>query len=198
MPSSVPVVYSPDYACDIGIHVFPVEKYERVRRRLIDDRVIDPRAIRVPELPAREDLLRVHTAAYLDDLDQLRWTPRTSSSELPLSADIVRAYALACAGTTIAATAALGSGMAVHIGGGFHHAFADRAEGFCYLNDLAVALRAMQGLGRIRRAAVVDLDVHHGNGTAHIFHGDSSVFTLSMHQEANYPHPKPPSDLDDA
>jgi acetoin utilization deacetylase AcuC-like enzyme len=196
MPSPVPVVHSPDYACDIGIHVFPVEKYERVRRQLVLEGVIDPAAILAPQLPARADLLRVHTAEYLDDLGELRWTPRTSASELPLNAGIVRAYSLACSGTTIAAVAALGAGMAVHLGGGFHHAFADRAEGFCYLNDLAVAIRALQHHGRVRRAAVVDLDVHQGNGTAGIFHGDPSVFTLSVHQEANYPNPKPPSDLD--
>ncbi len=196
MPSPVPVVHSPEYACDIGIHVFPVEKYERVRRRLVEEQGIDPGAILVPDPPAREDLLRVHTPEYLDDLDQLRWTERTRWSELPLSAGIVRAYSLACSGTTIAATAALGAGVAVHIGGGFHHAFADRAEGFCYLNDLAVAIRVLQHQGRIRRAAVVDLDVHQGNGTAHIFRGDPDVFTLSIHQEANYPNLKPPSHLD--
>lgn len=196
MPNPVPVVHSPEYACDIGIHVFPVEKYDRVLHRLIEERVIDAAAVRVPPLPAREDLLLVHTPEYLEDLDELRWTPRTSSSELPLTAEIVRAYTLACSGTTLAAEEALTTGVAVHLGGGFHHAFADRAEGFCYLNDLAVAIRVLQHRGRIRRAAVVDLDVHQGNGTAHIFLGRPEVFTLSIHQEANYPSPKPPSDLD--
>jgi hypothetical protein len=108
-------------------------------------------------------------------------------SELPLTAEIVHAYALAAGGTTLAARGALERGSGINLGGGFHHASADRAEGFCYINDLAVAVRVLQHEGRIRRAAVVDLDVHQGNGTALVFHGDDSVFTLSIHQELNYP-----------
>ena len=95
-----------------------------------------------------------------------------------------------------AARAALAHRAAVHVGGGFHHASAERAEGFCYLNDVAVAIRALQNSGELRRAAVVDLDVHQGNGTALIFEGDPSVFTLSLHQESNYPSPKARSTLD--
>jgi acetoin utilization deacetylase AcuC-like enzyme len=85
---------------------------------------------------------------------------------------------------------------AVNLGGGFHHAFPDHGEGFCAINDVAVAIRRLQSDGALETAMVVDLDVHHGNGTAAIFAADPSVFTLSMHQENNYPHPKPPSDLD--
>src|SRR6185503_13654793 len=105
-------------------------------------------------------------------------------SELPLTEEIVHAYRLACGGTVLAAREARRTGFAANLGGGFHHAFADRAEGFCYLNDLAVAARALQMDG-LERVAVVDLDVHQGNGTAAIFAGDRSVFTLSMHQENN-------------
>ena len=141
-------------------------------------------------------LARVHDQELLDDLDELRWTPHTMPSELPLTTEIVTAYLLAADGTTRAARAALVAGMAVHVGGGFHHAFAEHAEGFCYVNDLAVAVRALQAEGRIRRAAVVDLDVHQGNGTARIFEGDPDVFTLSFHQENNYPMPKQRSTLD--
>jgi acetoin utilization deacetylase AcuC-like enzyme len=193
MPSAI---WSPDYACDIGPHVFPVVKYRLVRDALIAEGALDPADVASPPPPSRDDLERVHTAAYLDDLEQLRWSPRTLYSELPLTPEIVNAYVLACGGTAAAAREALEHGAAVHLGGGFHHAFADKAEGFCYLNDLAVAARVLQAEGGARRVAIVDLDVHQGNGTAGIFARDDSVFTLSVHQENNYPMPKPPSDLD--
>ena len=192
----VPVIHSPRYACDIGPHVFPTAKYALVLDRLAETGVIRREDVIEPGEPVRELLERVHTREFLDDLDALRWTPRTMPSELPLTEEIATAYRLATAGTTLAARLALASGMAVHVGGGFHHAYADHAEGFCYLNDLAVAIRAMQAEGRIRRAAVVDLDVHQGNGTAGIFAGDPDVFTLSFHQQNNYPIPKTPGTLD--
>src|SRR5262249_58717768 len=138
----------------------------------------------------RSELLTSHTPEYLDDLDALRWTHRTRMSELPLTAEIVRAYKLAAGGTTLAARGALDRGCGINLGGGFHHASADRAEGFCYLNDLAVAVRVLQREGRIRRAAVVDLDVHQGNGTALIFRDDDSVFTPSVHPGMHYPVPQ--------
>jgi acetoin utilization deacetylase AcuC-like enzyme len=132
----------------------------------------------------------------LDDLEALRWTPRTQYSELPLSREIVDAFSLAASGTAEAARRALRYGAAAHIGGGLHHAYAGHAEGFCYINDLAVAARAMIGEGHVRRVAIVDLDVHQGNGTADIFRDDANVFTLSIHQENNYPVPKARGDLD--
>jgi acetoin utilization deacetylase AcuC-like enzyme len=190
------VVYSPDYECDIGVHVFPVVKFRLLRDRLLADGDVAEAEILAPEPASREELLRVHTAEYLDDLEQLRWTPRTLWSELPLERDVVRAYALAAGGTLLAAREARERGMGVNLGGGFHHAFPDRAEGFCYLNDLAVAIRGLQAERRVRRAAVVDCDVHQGNGTAHVFRDDPDVFTLSLHQERNYPVPKERSDLD--
>jgi len=189
------VVHSPRYACDIGPHVFPVQKYARIRARLVDEGAVADDAILEPGPPSREDLLTVHTPAYLDDLDHLRPTRRTWASELPLTDEIVAAYVLAAGGTTLAARQALRHGAAVHLGGGFHHAFADHAEGFCYINDIAVAIRVLQREGAIARAAVIDLDLHQGNGTAHIFHGDDTVFTYSMHQEDLYP-VKQISDLD--
>jgi acetoin utilization deacetylase AcuC-like enzyme len=193
MPSAVT---SPLYACDIGPHVFPVVKYRLVRDALIASGDLDPADIVESQMPSRAALERVHLAEYLDDLEQLSWTPHTLYSELPLTREIVDAYRLACDGTTQAARLALEHGAAVHLGGGFHHAFAGHAEGFCYLNDLAVAARALQAEGAVRRIAIVDLDVHQGTGTAAIFAGDDSVFTLSIHQENNYPVPKQRSDLD--
>jgi acetoin utilization deacetylase AcuC-like enzyme len=109
------------------------------------------------------------------------------ASELPITPEIVRWVRLSCGGTALAARTALARGWAAHVGGGFHHAFADHAEGFCYLNDLAVAARALQAEGRVERVAILDVDVHQGNGTAAIFREDPSVFTFSIHQEDNYP-----------
>ena len=186
------IVTSPAYETDIGPHVFPTGKYRGVRERLEADGLT---GIVEPEPPDRQDLLRVHTAAYMDDLAALRWTPRTWRSEIPISEEIVRWFELSCGGTTTAARLALTSGWAAHLGGGFHHAFADRAEGFCYLNDLAVGARALQSAGEVERVAVIDVDVHQGNGTAAIFAADPTVFTFSIHQEDNYP-VKERSDLD--
>jgi acetoin utilization deacetylase AcuC-like enzyme len=196
MAREAALVHSPGYHCDIGAHVFPMEKFALLRQRLLDAGDVAGDAFLEPAPASREDLLRVHTAEYLDDLEQLRWTLRTMSSELPLTADIARAYRLAAGGTTLAAREALTRGFGVNLGGGFHHAYPDHAEGFCYLNDIAVAIRTLQHEGRVRRAAVVDCDVHQGNGTARAFRGDDAVFTLSLHQERNYPTPKEPGDLD--
>ena len=196
MPNRAAVVYSEHYQCDIGPHVFPMEKFRWVRDALIASGDLDPAEILEPAPATLAELMQVHTLEYLDDLHGLRWTPRTLDSELPLQADIVAAYKLAAGGTLLAARKALQRGFGINLGGGFHHAFADRAEGFCYINDLAVAIRVLRHEGRIRRAAVVDLDVHQGNGTTHIFAADGDVFTLSLHQEQNYPMPKQRSKLD--
>ena len=179
------IVYSPAYEADIGPHVFPTEKFRRVYQRLTAEDGLEDAL--EPGEPAREVLLRVHTPEYLDDFDHCRWTERTSMSELPISPEIVRWFKLSCGGTILAARAALEQGWGAHLGGGFHHAFADKAEGFCYLNDLAVAARAVQAEERVRRVAVIDVDVHQGNGTAAIFRDDPTVFTFSIHQEDNYP-----------
>ena len=190
------LVYSPRYACDIGVHVFPTGKYPRVHAALAAAGALAGVDVLEPAPPERGLLALAHAPEYLDDLEALRWTWRTQYSELPLRREVVDAFALAAAGTTLAARAALERGAAAHVGGGLHHAYADHAEGFCYLNDLAVAIRALQAERRIERAAVVDLDVHQGNGTAAIFRGDPRVFTLSLHQERNYPQPKEPGSLD--
>jgi acetoin utilization deacetylase AcuC-like enzyme len=196
MSDQAAVVHARGYWCDIGAHVFPTEKFALVRERLVGEGEVEATQIIEPEPASRGQLLLVHTSEYLDDLARLRWTPRTMWSELPLSEEIVKAYVLAAGGTIRAAHEALARGVGINIGGGFHHAFPDRAEGFCYINDLAVAIRVLQQQGRIRRAAVVDCDVHQGNGTARVFAGDPSVFTFSIHQEDNYPVPKERSDLD--
>jgi acetoin utilization deacetylase AcuC-like enzyme len=192
----VTVVHSERYACDIGAHVFQIGKFAGTLASLRASGHLDGARLVEPDRPTRDQLLTTHTPEYLDDLEAVRWTHRTAPSELPLSAGIVDAYVLAAGGTLRASRDALDRGVAVHVGGGYHHAYADHAEGFCYVNDLAVALRVLQHEGAIRRAAVVDLDVHQGNGTAHLFRDDPRVFTLSIHQERNYPVPKERSDLD--
>ena len=194
--SRAAVIHSPRYHCDIGRHVFPTEKFGLLREALVARGAVAEAELLEPEPAPRADLLLVHTAEYLDDLEQLRWTRRTMYSELPLSSEIVLAYALAAGGTTLAAREALVRGAGINLGGGFHHAFADRAEGFCYINDLAVAIRVLQRDGRLRRAAVVDCDVHQGNGTASVFARDQDVFTFSIHQEMNYPAFKERGSLD--
>lgn len=187
------IVYSPRYEADIGPHVFPTEKYRGVYESLC--RTEGLRDAREPHRPGREVLERVHTSEYLDDLLAFRVTSRTIPSELPISPEIVEWSIVSCGGTIAACQVALEHRWAAHIGGGFHHAFADHAEGFCYLNDLAVACGEMLAADSVERIAVIDVDVHQGNGTAAIFAGDDRVFTFSIHQEDNYPI-KQRSDLD--
>jgi len=187
-------VFSHLYETDLGGHVFPTEKYRRIRERLLTEELIPAHAFQEAEQADRAVLERVHTRKYLDEFEGLRWTLATASSELPLNRDIVRWFETAVGGSLAATELCLARGAAMHVGGGFHHAFADRAEGFCYLNDVAVAARvALEG--GIERISVVDLDVHQGNGTARIFQGEDRVFTFSIHQEDNYPL-KEKSDLD--
>ncbi len=192
MPNSrpkrrLPIVYHQAYQMDIGDHVFAMDKYRLVLEILRREGHATEDAINQPE-PATLDHLRlVHTPEFLADFEAHRMTPRTMFSELPLSSNIVEGFKLMAGGTILAARLALDAGAAMHIGGGFHHAFADHAEGFCYLNDIAIAIRQLSAERLIQRAAVIDLDLHQGNGTAHIFNTDSEVFTFSMHQEDLYP-----------
>ena len=190
------VVYSSGYHIDIGSHVFPTEKYRRVAERI---RSSHPGAVFVePSLASWESLAGVHTARYLDKLQSGDFSiAELAQLEIPWSPDIVEGFRLMTGGTMLALSLALAAHDAVyHIGGGFHHAFADHGEGFCLFNDVAVALRQGFSEGTMARAAVIDLDVHHGNGTAAVFEGDARVFTFSMHQEHNYPAVKPPGSLD--
>ena len=196
---NVPVVYHPDYFSDIGTHVFPTEKYRLIHEGLSAQVEDFQDRVHQPQPATRSQALRVHTPEYLDDLDSHQHTTRTHTSELPISKEIIDAYYLMTGGTCLAAELALEHGAAMNLGGGFHHTFADRAEGFCYLNDVAIAIRDVMAEGRegkrIERAAVIDVDLHQGNGTARIFQDDPQVFTFSIHQENNYPI-KQKSDLD--
>jgi len=188
-------VYSDRYKIDIGAHVFQTEKYGMVRDNLLATNQAIPADFIEPPEPNMDDIRLVHTKEYVDDMLQLRWSPRTVRSELPLTAEVVQGFMLFASGTVAACRLALEDKVAMHIGGGFHHAFADHGEGFCYVNDIAVGIRKMQLEKRIVRAAVIDCDLHQGNGTARIFQGDTNVFTFSIHQERLYPI-KERSDLD--
>lgn len=212
------VVWSPRYEVDIGAHVFPTRKYRLVRDRLVEDGVVAEEDFVEPEPVDDEALARVHTGEYLRKIREDDFTlAERWQLEVPFSRELADAMRLCCGGTLVAGRRAMSDGVAVHLGGGFHHAYAGHGEGFCLLNDVAVAAAALVagdtgsaggGAGRdgrggeggseagAGRVAVVDLDVHHGNGTASIFADEARVFTLSMHQAANYPADKPPSDLD--
>lgn len=191
------VIYSPRYELDLGEHIWPTIKYRRIAERLVSERIVDHSAMVVPQPCSWDDLALVHTIEYLEkvrngtmsDLD-------IRTLELPWRQELADGFRLMSGGTCQAAELALQDGICVHLGGGLHHAFPSHGEGFCLFNDVAVAIRRLQHAGRIERAAVVDLDVHHGNGTAVVFHEDPSVFTLSLHQQHNYPMLKPRSDLD--
>lgn len=190
-------VWSPEYEVDIGVHVFPTAKYRLIREKLLADGTCSKEDFLVPVPATKEQLLLVHTRDYLEDLHDLRRTERTMYSELPLRHEIINGYYLAAGGTILACRAAVAVSphVSCHIGGGFHHAFANHAEGFCYINDIAVAARVLQQENLAQRVLVIDLDLHQGNGTAHIFAGDPTVFTISVHQENNYPQ-KQKSDID--
>jgi acetoin utilization deacetylase AcuC-like enzyme len=178
-------------------HRFPMEKYRLVRERLLESGVLMPAELEESRPVSRAELERVHTARWLDAMFQGTLTePEVRRLGFPWSAGLLERSCAAVGGTLQAARWALGHGIAGNLAGGTHHGFPDHGEGFCVFNDIAVAIRVLLAEGRIRRAVVVDLDVHQGNGTAAVFAGDERVFTFSMHGENNFPFRKQPSSLD--
>ena len=193
----IPIVWHPAYEVDIGPHVFPTRKYRLVKDRLLGEGTITKAGVLQPTPASDDHVALVHTSEYLRKIKTGTLSVEEQLVlEVPFSPALREAAWLCAAGSTLAARLALEKRIAVHLGGGFHHGFADHGEGFCLINDVAIAIRVLQREGVVRRAAVVDLDVHHGNGPAAIFRNDDGVFTFSMHQEHNYPAWKPPSDLD--
>jgi acetoin utilization deacetylase AcuC-like enzyme len=219
------LIYSDDYYLPIGAHVFPAEKYKRIHDRLLKTGVAEPSDFVTPLPASDEDVLLVHTPQYVHKLKTGTLSAREElEMEVPYSPELVRAFWLSAGGSITAAEHALRNGVAVNIGGGFHHAFPDHGEGFCMIHDVAIAIRRLQKDGKIVRAMTVDCDVHQGNGTAVIFAGAripsgplpsragfefatepaarvrkahaGDVFTISLHQENNYPALKPPSSID--
>jgi acetoin utilization deacetylase AcuC-like enzyme len=191
------IVYHPRYDLNLGAHVFPSQKFRMIQELLLREKIAAPKDFVQPPAASDEDLLRVHTP---DWVTKLKTGTLTASEimklEVPYSPELADAVWLAAGGSILAGQLALRDGFASNLSGGFHHAYASHGEGFCAINDVAVAIRRLQSDGAIKKAMVVDTDVHDGNGTAHIFRDDPSVFTLSIHQENNYPAHKPPSDLD--
>ena len=191
-------VYHPSYQVVLPPgHPFPMSKYSLLKDLLLAERILTADDILQPAAPDPPTFELVHTREYLAKLA----SSGLSAAEqrrlgLPWSEALWQRSRLASAGTLTAARTALGCGLAGNLAGGTHHAFADHAEGFCVLNDVAIAVRALQAERAIQRAAVIDLDVHQGNGTAAIFDGADEVFTFSMHGERNYPLAKMRSDLD--
>ncbi len=191
------VVHSDGYFADIGSHVFPTRKFRLVREEIVRRGLLSDSEILTPEPASEDQVVRVHDRAYVEKLVHGRLSVLEEAVlELPYSKQLVLASFLCAGGSILAGREALSRGVGINLGGGFHHAFPDHGEGFCVFNDIAIAIRALQHEELIRRAAVIDLDVHQGNGTAVIFRDDPSVFTFSMHEERNYPAIKPPSDLD--
>jgi acetoin utilization deacetylase AcuC-like enzyme len=217
------LIYHDQYYLPIGAHVFPAEKYRRIHQRLIDSAQAEESDFLRPQPASDDDILLVHTPAYVHKLKTGSLSGREELQlEVPYSAELVAAFWLAAGGSILAAQCALKDGIAINIGGGFHHAFPDHGEGFCMIHDVAVAIRRLQRDQKIRTAMTVDCDVHQGNGTAAIFAGTRTtseplpssgpsalrpgvvmrgahagdVFTISLHQENNYPAWKPPSSID--
>jgi len=219
-----PLVYSDQYFLPIGAHVFPAQKYRMIHDRLLSTGEADADDFIVPKPASDDDVRLVHGADYVDRLLNGNISPQEElQMELPYSAELVKAFWLSAGGSILASERALETGICVNIGGGFHHAHPDHGEGFCMIHDVAIAIRKMQKLGKIRRAMTVDCDVHDGNGTAAIFpptqrsgrplpsisaaqvqsklvdtvaSDGGDVFTISLHQANNYPAYKPPSSID--
>ncbi len=190
-------IYSNEYwMADLGHHIFPVKKYRFLYERVIalgagPDDFIQARPA------SEEDLLLVHTPKYLKKvMSGSLSSVELQALELPFSMEVVRFFLLMTGGTIQTVEEALKTGLAIHLGGGFHHAFPDHGEGFCLFNDVAVAIEKMKRTGKINRALIVDCDLHQGNGTAFIFARKDYVFTFSIHQMDIYPSEKPPSSLD--
>ena len=178
-------------------HRFPIEKYALVRDAVIASGLVSAETLHEPARASVDAVRLVHTERYVNALI----TGTLSAAEqrrigLPWSASLVERSFRAVGGTCEAAAGALERGVTMNLAGGTHHAFPDHGEGFCVFNDVAVAIRLLQRDGRIRRAAVIDLDVHQGNGTHAVFAGDASVFTFSMHGGRNFPFHKVPGTVD--
>ena len=178
-------------------HRFPMLKYELLPEQLIYEGTCTEDNFFEPEIPLDDNILRVHTKAYVQDLKQLTLDKRAARKiGFPLSQSLVEREVIIADGTIKASEYALQYGIAMNIAGGTHHAYTNRGEAFCLLNDQAIGARFLKHKKLADKILIVDLDVHQGNGTAEIFEKDTSVFTFSMHGKANYPFKKEQGDLD--
>jgi acetoin utilization deacetylase AcuC-like enzyme len=191
------LVYHERYDLNLGPHVFPSHKFRLIHEMLLREGIAAEQDFLRPDPASDEDILRVHTPEWVRKLKSGTLTASdVMRLEVPYSPELVEAFWLAAGGTILAAQSAVRDGFGANLSGGFHHAYPGHGEGFCAIHDVAVAIRRLQADRSVGKALVVDTDVHHGNGTAAIFHDDPTVFTISIHQENNYPAHKPPSSLD--
>ena len=191
------IVYHPRYDLNLGAHVFPSQKFRLIYEMLLRDGIAGPQDFLQPDPASDEDILRVHTFEWVHKLKTGTLTASdVMKLEVPYSKELVEAVWLAAGGTILAGKLALRDGFGSNLSGGFHHAYPGHGEGFCAIHDVAVAIRKLEADGAVKKAIVVDTDVHHGNGTAAIFRDDPTVFTISIHQQNNYPGHKPPSSID--
>ncbi|TGM61665.1 histone deacetylase [Leptospira adleri] len=181
------LVYHPDYNMDLGPHVFPARKYQMVYNLVKQDPKLANLYVHKPDPAKEKELALVHTKEFLKDFFSLKLTERTQYSELPLTKQIVESFVLAVGGTILAAELTRKYRFVYHIGGGFHHSMPDRAEGFCYLNDAAIAGKLFLKENPGKKVLFIDLDLHQGNGNSIVFQNEPNVFTFSMHQENLYP-----------
>ncbi len=178
-------------------HRFPMRKYSRLRERLLAENILAPGDLLIPPAATDDQLLLVHTPNYLERVKTGRLTAHEIRAiGFPWSEGMVERSRRSTGATVATAQAALADGLAANLAGGTHHAFADWAQGFCVFNDAAVAARVLQRDHGLQRIAILDLDVHQGNGTAAIFANDPTVFTCSVHGAKNFPFRKVASDLD--
>jgi acetoin utilization deacetylase AcuC-like enzyme len=178
-------------------HSFPKDKYFLLRMRILEELGDQPVELRVPEPASDEAILRAHDPDYFRRLLNGELSVKEIRRVgLPWSPEIVRRTRYSVGGTIAACRAALEEGVAVNLGGGTHHAFRDHGQGYCWLNDTAIAARAMQAEGLVRQVLIIDCDVHQGNGTAAILKDDATIFTFSIHGKNNFPYQKEKSDLD--
>ncbi len=178
-------------------HRFPMEKYSRLRAVLAESGEFSAADFHLPEPADDATLARAHDPDYIRRVAAGRLSEREQKAiGFPWSAAMVERSRRSAGATLGACRAALADGVAANLAGGTHHAHRDRGEGFCVFNDAAVAARALQAEGRVRRVLVVDCDVHQGNGTATILAGDDSIYTFSIHGARNFPFAKAESDLD--
>ncbi len=178
-------------------HRFPMKKYSMLRKRVAESDICGPDELRTPRAVTDEEILRAHDPGYLKKVVAGTLTDKEMRRiGFPWSTRMVERSRRASGGTLDACRAALEEGLAVNLAGGTHHAFADRGEGFCVLNDSAITARALRSEGLVDQVVVLDADVHQGNGTAAILGGDPHVFTFSIHGAKNFPFRKEESDLD--
>lgn len=191
-------LYSDHYVIELPAnHTFPIQKYRLIREQLVAEGTLGPADILEPTLADPADVLQVHTRDYWERLTAGTLSPSAiRRMGLPWSEALVQRSRASVQGTLTGARIAIRDQIAINLAGGTHHAFPDRGEGYCVLNDIAIAIRCLQRDGWMQRMAVIDCDVHQGNGTAAIFANEPDVFTFSLHGANNYPLVKVPGNLD--